>query len=187
MKKGIVYGIGTNDLKGITLPNGKCDPIYKRWTNLLQRCTSYSNKKDSTYEDCTICEEWLTYSNFKKWMEAQDWRGKHIDKDFLFPGNKEYAPDKCIFISQALNNFTTDRKNHRGTVPVGVRPRPSSNRYAATCSNPITKKRDYLGDFDTPQEAHEAWKKRKHEIACALAENESDPRLKNALKQRYAQ
>lgn len=38
------------------------------------------------------------------------------------------------------------------------------------CRNPFSNKGETLGYFDTPEEAHNAWKKRKHQHAIKLAE-----------------
>ena len=116
---GTVYGVGTNDagyaiqvMESVRGANGKpkqriiwfC-PFYRRWVHMLERCYSerYQEKKP-TYIGCTVCEEWLRFSNFKSWMETQDWEGKHLDKDLLVEGNKIYSPDTCIlvYLSQML-------------------------------------------------------------------------------------
>ena len=43
-----------------------------------------------------------------------------------------------------------------------------------------------LGYFSTPEEAHEAWRKRKHELAQLVAATEVDLRVVEALKKRYS-
>ena len=52
--------------------------------------------------------------------------------------------------------------------------------------NPLTEKPEHLGYFLTPEDAHEAWRKRKHELAQLVAAKESDPRIVEALKKRYS-
>ena len=54
----------------------------------------------------------------------------------------------------------------------------------ATCCR--SRRTESLGLFSTPGEAHEAWRKRKHEIAQLVAATESDPRIVEALKKRYS-
>jgi len=51
---------------------------------MLTRCY-YQKRLDirPSYEECIVCEEWLTFSNFKKWTEQQDWEDKQLDKDFF--------------------------------------------------------------------------------------------------------
>lgn len=81
-------------------------PYYVKWRSMLNRCYSARyHKNKPTYIGCYVCEEWLTFSNFKAWMETQDWERKELDKDLLMEGNKEYGPNFCVFISRELNLF----------------------------------------------------------------------------------
>ena len=104
----LVYGVGTNDAWYMieTTAGGEtyCCGYYQRWVAMLRRCYSKQmHRKFPTYKDCTVCDEWITFSNFRKWMETQDWQGKELDKDILFPGNKHYSPDNCVFVGR--DNF----------------------------------------------------------------------------------
>ncbi len=107
-KRSGVCGIGINDADYKVLPrvNGKqliC-PYYQRWVSMIKRCYSEkTQERQPTYKGCTVCDEWLTFSNFKVWMEKQDWRGKQLDKDVIMSGNKVYSPDYCSFITQKEN------------------------------------------------------------------------------------
>jgi len=196
---GMVYGVGINDA-GYTVRkqiecgyvNGKrkrkvvwvC-PYYQMWTGLLGRCYSERNLKDyPTYIGCTVCEEWKRFSNFKAWMEQQDWEGKHLDKDILFPGNKVYSAEKCVFISPFVNTFVVECTSLRGKWPIGVYLN-SNNKFQAQCQNGFTKVNEYLGSFDTPEEAHGAWLTRKLELDKLLAAEQGDPRVAKALVERY--
>ena len=58
-------------------------------------------------------------------------------------------------------------------------------KFTAQCNNPITKGREGCGYFDCPEKAHASWKRRKHEIACQLAELQTDQRVSKALRSRY--
>ena len=100
----MIYGVATNDAEyetrkvKIYYENGikkrkqlwVC-PFYVKWMQMLQRCfcVEYKNKKP-TYADVTCCDDWLLFSNFKKWMESQDYEGKELDKDLLVFENKIY-------------------------------------------------------------------------------------------------
>jgi hypothetical protein len=187
----LVFGVGLNDANYSAQPvvNGKqvtC-MYYRRWKEMLNRCYSQDyKKKHSTYKDCTVCEEWLTFSNFKAWMETQDWNGKHLDKDFIVEGNKIYSPETCAFIDPVINKFITDRGNDRGDCPIGVYWHARDKAFVAQCSNPYRNKQEWLGRFSCKKEAHLAWKKRKHEFACELANTQDDPRVADALRSRYA-
>lgn len=197
-KRKLVEGVGINDADYVIARNeillsGKqrrtwvC-PFYSKWTEMIKRCYSekYQTNKP-TYRGCTVCEEWLTFSNFKAWMESQDWKGKQLDKDLLKEGNKIYSPDYCIFVERKINMFVTDSGAARGEYMIGVHFHIPLGKFQAECRNPFIKKSEYLGIFNTELDAHLAWKKRKHELACQLAESEycNDPRLAEALRTRY--
>lgn len=95
------------------------------WRAVLRRAA------DESYSS-TVCERWLSMKNFaddisfipgySRWMDYKDGKSDeciHLDKDFLFPGNTEYAPGKVAFISETDN--TTEAmlrkysKLHAGT------------------------------------------------------------------------
>lgn len=191
----LIYGVGVNDADYVTqtysIINGKrCTkwkcPFYVKWKEILRRCYSAEwHLKHDTYVDCTVCDKWLTFSNFKSWMEVQDWEGKQLDKDLLVKGNKVYSPETCIFVHQTINKFMRETAKCGGMT--GTNYVKQLMKYRATIHNPITKKQEHLGVFNTELEAHLAWKAKKHEYACMLSESElvSDPRLAEALRTRY--
>lgn len=187
----LVYGVGVNDADYTVKPSpnsgrARC-PFHRAWENMLSRCYNKGFLiKKQTYIGCTVCEEWLTFSNFKRWMEQQDWQGKHLDKDILFAGNKVYSPETCVFVSPSVNKFLPDRAASRGAFPIGVDFDSRINKFRARCGNPITTNDEYLGYFNCPEDAHKAWKKRKHELACQLADLQTDERVAEALRARYA-
>ena len=197
----LVYGVGVNDADYIVqikeeagYVDGKrkrtlvwiC-PFYATWTRMLERCFSEKWKtKCPTYKDVTCCEEWLVFSKFKGWMEQQNWGGRQLDKDIIFPNNKVYSPETCAFVSRITNMFVVASDAARGEWPVGVYWNKKERKFQSQCCNPFTKKVEYLGRFSCPLEAHEAWRKHKHELAQLVAETESDSRVKEALKKRYS-
>lgn len=196
----LVYGVGVNDADYVTqkwetigYSDGKQQqkliwicPYYSAWKSMIERC--YSTKcqeKYPTYIGCSVSDEWLTFSNFKSWMEKQDWDGKQLDKDLLFEGNKVYSPETCIFVSRAVNMFTIDRGAARGEWMIGAYWNKRANKFKSQCCNPFTKKQEYLGLFTCEQEAHQVWLKRKLELAYELAEIQTDPRVAKVLVERY--
>ena len=104
----LIYGVGINDADYIVNPtiNNKrvmC-PFYMKWNHMMMRC--YNKKWQSShlsYIGCSVVEDWHLFSNFKAWMESQDWEGKHLDKDLKVFGNKVYSPDTCTFIPPFIN------------------------------------------------------------------------------------
>ena len=199
--KKLVYGIGINDADYVTQKfetigyiDGKqkqkliwiC-PFYRAWKNMLNRCYSIKlQERYPTYKGCSVTEEWLTFSVFKKWMESQDWQDNQLDKDLLFEGNKVYGPETCVFVSGTVNSFANDHGSKRGEWLIGVHWDKGTNKFMSQCGNPFTKKQDYLGLFDCEQEAHEAWLKRKLELAYELADEQPDERIAEALINRYS-
>lgn len=190
-KNKLVFGVGINDVDYVvhSRVNGKqvVSQSYRKWKNMLKRC--YSEKyqaKYPTYVGCTVCDEWLTYSNFEKWMETQDWVGRQLDKDLLTEGNKVYSPTTCVFVDHMTNSFVVDCRAGRGEWPIGVCFEKKNGKFKANCSNPFTGKMEHLGMFTCPEQAHRAWLKRKHELALQLADTQSDERVAKALRERYA-
>lgn len=199
--KKLVYGVGINDAdyaverrETIVCADKKrrrklvweC-PYYRAWGNMLKRCYSAQlQERFPTYKGCSVSEEWLTFSTFKQWMEKQDFEGKQLDKDLLFEGNKVYSPERCVFVTGAVNNFTIDRGAARGEWLIGVNWHKASEKFRAQCSNPLSGEREYLGLFTSEQEAHEAWRKRKLELAHELAAIQTDERIAKALIDRYS-
>ena len=187
----LVHGVGVNDADYFVYEYENCKmvwicPYYRAWKNMLTRAYYYKCKNmQPTYDDVTVCEEWHSFMCFRSWMETQDWKGNHLDKDILVLGNKVYSPDTCVFVSRTINNFTTDRINHRGEWPLGVHLHKKTGKFRGKCSNPFTGELEHLGLFKSPDQAHQAWKKRKHELACQLADTQADERVAEALRIRY--
>ena len=195
-KSKLVYGVGVNDANYVTQKyetvEGKrkqvwiC-PFYRTWRSMIERCYSEKWHSHHTYLDCVVCDEWLVFSNFKTWMEQQDWEGNHLDKDLLIRGNRVYSPSTSMFVHPKVNIFITDHGKARGDYMIGVYWDKNAGKFKSQCCNPFTKKKEYLGYFTDEREGHLAWKNKKHEFACMLAESEyvSDSRLVEVLKTLY--
>ncbi|MFW9603103.1 MAG: hypothetical protein ACMV1B_12410 [Prevotella sp.] len=168
-----IFGVGINDAtyktrirtktKGIEKTLWEC-PFYKRWVSMLNRVYNSSKSKCPTYEGCSVCEEWLTFSNFKAWMEQQDWEGKHLDKDLLVYNNKVYSPETCIFIPASLNSclVSLKQRNSNKKLPIGVDLVSTKNMksepmkpYRARCT--VDGTHIDLGTYHTKESAHKAW------------------------------
>ena len=200
--KKLIYGVGINDAgyvvekkETIGHIDGKIKqkrvwicPYFQAWSNMLQRCCSARyQERYPTYIGCTVSEDWLMFTNFKDWMEKQDWKGKQLDKDILFPSNKVYSADTCAFVSPMVNTFTTDSKASRGEWKIGVHWDKRLEKFLARCRNPFSGEQEYLGLFTCEQEAHNTWLKKKLELAHELAAIQTDPRVAKALIDRYSQ
>lgn len=188
-KEKLVCGVGINDLNRPVVQKVlsgviRC-PIYERWRSMLVRCYDKTYHSSERYSDCYVIDEWLKLSNFEGWMICQKWKGRQLDKDILFPGNKLYSPETCVFIDDNLNKFLTDSEAARGELPLGVARYRNTGRYAAQCCNPFEGGSRHLGIFDTVEEAHRAWKLAKHRYALRFADLQDDTRVAEALRKRY--
>ena len=193
----LVYGVGINDADYNVQVSGHKEgkktkvwicPYYNIWKHMLMRCYSEKYKlKRPTYEGCTVCDEWKLFSKFKAWMETQNYKGRQLDKDLLKVGNKVYCPEYCIFVDNMVNSFVTDSGATRGEWLLGASWHKRDGKFQSRCRNPFTNREEYLGSFLTELEAHLAWKARKHELACELADSDlvTDERLAEALRNRY--
>lgn len=187
-----IYGVGINDYDGFVKINTKLIKSYSIWFSMLTRC--YSNKvqeRQPTYIGCTVCDEWLYFSKFKKWFDKNYIEGFQLDKDILVEGNKVYSPDTCRFIPAYLNSILTDCKKARSELPIGVRITTGARRinhtYSAQCSNGYGKR--LTKTFKTIDEAS-SWysetKKRivKEQATMALVEGKIELDLYNAFVSR---
>jgi hypothetical protein len=134
--------------------NGKMTKLYNMWRAMLVRCydKTYHETKP-TYKDTNVCEEWHNFQNFAKWYEKnfntetmQDW---HLDKDIIYPNCKIYSPETCCFVPCEINSLFTKNDCKRNNY-IGVY--KSGDKFMSQ----LRKK--YLGTFDTPEEAFQAYK-----------------------------
>jgi len=158
-----------NDADYIVNPRyGVSCPYYYRWRDMIRRC--YDEKyqiQQPSYKDCYVCEEWLTFSNFKNWMEQQNWQGKQLDKDILCRGNREYGPRTCIFVKNNINSLICENKHQRGKYPMGVHFR--YGKYTASIKKNGKKK--HIGSYNTEKEASDAYCKEKSKHILEIANN----------------
>ena len=178
-KRKPLYGVGINDSNYVVSRKGAACSYYKVWKGVIERC--YSKKfhdKYPSYIGCTVCDEWLLFSNFKSWMQSQDWKGKQIDKDILVQGNKMYSPSNCIFVTHAVNSLFTCRERKRGKYNQGVHVGTNTKKYKAQCSYLGVINR--LGTFDSEKEAFDVYKKFKYGVIRELALDQDEP-LRSAM------
>ena len=142
--------------------NEKQTRAYKIWYSMLQRCYDPKyHEKEPTYVGCSVCDEWLNFQNFAQWYEENYYnipgQRMNLDKDILVKGNKVYSPETCVFVPQNLNKLFIKRDSMRGNCPVGVTYIKQHKKYQAACSIG-TGKPKYLGYYNTPESAFNAYK-----------------------------
>ena len=176
-----VYGVGITGVESSRDENGKMIDSYKCWCDMLRRCYSAKyQKKYPTYKGCSVHNDWLYYSNFKKWYDENyyeiDGKKSQLDKDILIKGNKVYSPDTCIFTPKFINTLFVKSQKIRGEFPIGVCYNKCNKKYTAQLSVFENGKsiRKYLGCFDTTDEAFEVYKQAKEEYIKEIADEYKD-------------
>lgn len=143
--------------------------IYSTWLNMLLRC--YDNNfyvKRPTYTNCTVDKRWHNFQVFAEWYENNFVEGFHLDKDILLKDNKIYSPETCCFVPREINLLFTKSGNVRGKYPIGVHMNKRSNKLESGIKK--YGKRVYLGLFNTPELAFQAYKIAKESYIKELAE-----------------
>lgn len=172
-QKRLVCGKGINDGDNDSSICGKHTPSYAIWKAMIYRCyDSRCHKRYPTYKGCYVCEEWLRYSNFKKWFDEHYRNDYHLDKDILCQGNKEYAPSACAFVPPRINTILTDSAAKRGKYKQGVCWIGRRNKFVASIK--INNKNTILGYFDDEDSAFEAYKKAKYAEIKRVAKESFD-------------
>lgn len=186
-KNKLVRGIGINDADypvykcGDENNLGKC-PYYHVWSSMLTRGHSKKFKdKRPSYKDAKVCDEWIRFTGFKKWMERQDWNGKELDKDLINIGNKTYSPENCCFVSHSINMLLIASNRKRGSYKIGVHWKGAVSKFQSQCNDGFGKHK-CIGYFDDPEDAHKAWCKFKAQvIRKVVQEDKPDKRVEKSL------
>ena len=168
-KRDIVYGVGFNDssyctshkIEGVLV---KC-PARASWASMMQRCFDAKfHERYPTYSGVSVSDNWHKFSVFRKWWLIHHVDGYELDKDLIGDG-KSYSPESCIFVPQWLNKFTIGYDSARTEY---IKFKSGNGSFRARCSNPFSRRQEFLGHFDTPEAAHLAWRARKLELALEL-------------------
>lgn len=171
-------GVGRHKTK----VDGKVNPAYRTWKNMLLRCygPSFSDRFPA-YTGCTVAPEWHNFQIFAEWYHTQViGEGWGLDKDLIVKGNKVYSAETCSFVPREINNLLLNHKNGRGDLPQGVC--CYQGRYRAHIS--VRGKLQHLGTFSTPEAAFAAYKGVKEAHVKDMAnfwKPEIDPRVYAAL------
>lgn len=163
-----LYGVGytggaTTRISGVLLKS------YTVWADMLRRCYVNEYESYARYgaKGVTVREDWHNYSNFKEWYDSNAVEGYHLDKDLLSGSSKIYSEDTCCalpaHINMALQCGSSNRTSnlHDGVVK-------QYNGFRSTICVHGTHR--YLGYFNTPEEAHQAWRVAKVKYIQELAQ-----------------
>ena len=171
-----IYGVGYYGIGSNTIPRN--DIFYNCWHKMIERCyNEKSRKRYSTYEDCFVCEEWLSYYNFYNWCTKNYYELKNdndkmcLDKDILIKGNKIYSPETCIFVPQLINGLFLKSDKTRGELPIGVqriKVKISQNCYTSIVFDKFGKK--HIIAFSSIEEAFSTYKESKEKNIKRIAD-----------------
>lgn len=111
--------------------------VYSLWASMIRR--AYGKRK---YENCTVCDRWLYFSNFindiskipgfSLWLNNESEEKICLDKDIKSRINedkynkigneiKEYSLDNCMFVPESINHLVAKTSlRRRGDCPIGV-------------------------------------------------------------------
>lgn len=175
----LIYGFGVNDADYVTQPNDRSKrcPIFDKWHSMIRRCYSEDSlEKYPLYTDVEVDIEWKYFSQFKIWMESQNWKGMTLDKDWLGNG-KLYSQNTCRFIPQELNSFLSENlvTEYPGASLKFLNGREKP--YVSQCM--VNGKKKHLGVFHSALDAHRAWQIAKLEELerLSIAYKELDPEI----------
>ena len=182
-----VFDVGIVGAKYPSTINGARTKEYVLWKSMLTRCYStIHKKKNPTYIDCEVSDNFKSYEYFYEWCQDQIGftnKGWHLDKDLLIKGNKIYSESTCIFIPSEINSVLIKSDKIRGKHPIGVYWCNTKKVFVAQVSKNKGKS-EHLGCFKTEIEAFNAYKTAKEIYIKELAnkwEGKIDERAYNAL------
>lgn len=165
--KPVMCGIGYHGSENVDCTSES----YLKWHDMLVRCYNAKfHERQSQYKGCTVCEEWLNYSNFKVWYDQNKIKGisLDLDKDILFKGNKVYSPEAVAFVPHVINTLFLSRKEARGDYPIGVSYEKEKKKFRACMG--FMGKQIKLGTFDTAKAAFARYKEYKEDFIKDIAE-----------------
>ena len=188
----MVCGFGINDSTEpscIKLPNGRYKAIapYTVWADMIARC--YSKKALARWPQnigSSVAEEWRSLKTFSNWYDDQEAeKGWILTKSIVYPDAKVYSPDTCLMAPKIFSAFFNQGRNRKSCGKIGARKIEVNGRHQVQIKNTIANKSEHLGCFDTNEEAHEAYKNRKREIALELAAIAPNKKIADAIIARY--
>jgi hypothetical protein len=170
-------GVGRFLPKSYKDGGGYSDKIYGYWVRMFSRCYNpfeLNKSRNAMYRDVHICKEWHNFQNFAEWAVLQvnsENLDYELEKDLLGGDDKYYCQENCCFLPKEINKFLMQIE--RGEHGVGahyIRPQKPNAKdgWVARCHTGVD--REYLGYFNTPQEASLAYKTRKEAYGRELAE-----------------
>ena len=180
-RRRMLYGIAFYDVIESMVGSEEFIVSSMRWRSMLNRC--YDKKvhiNHPRYEGCTVCNEWLLFSNFKEWFDKHYVEGWCLDKDILVKGNKVYSPQTCCFVPNEINVIFSN-KTRPLDLPKGVTLNKHGKFVARTRINGVETR---IGQYNNAIDAFNAYKREKEKWIKEVADKWKDqlePRVYEAL------
>lgn len=154
------------------------------FNGMKSRCKEggYCQRTYPTYTGCT--HTFTDFQDFAEWAVQQvgyGVTGFALDKDILFPGNKVYSKDTCVFVPQEINKLFSASGQNNGGLPLGVIKK--HHKFEARMC--IRGKQTTLGSFYCANEAGSHYAVSKENLVKELAEEykgKVDKRVYEAMK-----
>ena len=162
-----VYNLGVNDADYVIRyrdEGGKfvtC-PFYMTWMRILKKVSK---------SQVTICDEWLSFSCFKKWMEGQRYKGHVLDRELKVLGSTHYSPANCLFLTPVIKALLVRKKKNNGQAE-GVHWKERDKVFVSQISR--KGRRCYLGNYATEAEASDVYREAKATYLKKVAEKEPE-------------
>lgn len=155
----------------------KSNTAYSIWNGIYIRCY----RDNRVYDGAYMCDLWKNdKDSFVEWWHSEyyecDGESMAVDKDLLYPGNKEYAPDKCCIIPQTLNTMLSNCKKHKTkwksslNLPLGVRYDRAMKMYYGEFRPFGHGEVIRLSYWETPEQAFEEYKMHKQADILIMAD-----------------
>lgn len=146
--------------EGNTYSNFKKGNILSPFDMLLRCYDENTQTNRQSYIGCTVNPWFHNFQNFCEWCEYNYYEvpGERmcLDKDILYPGNKEYGPITCIWVPNKINTlFTFNQCTNTSGYP-GIAYSEERHKYCASLSSNNNKVN--LGRYETLKEAKIAYK-----------------------------
>ncbi len=162
--------------------------LYSNWRSMIQRC--YDENCKEYRPNGSVASPWHCFMNFtedsKSMIGYSEMKNNPdikfvIDKDFLFDMNQKYFKDICVFMPQKINSFIMNMKKNRKYNFEGFYVDISNKNAPFRAQVKFRTKTLDIGRFSDPINAHEAFWKKKTEIATQYI-NEDYPFMSTELR-----
>ena len=174
--------------------------VKNRYKGIMNRCERHYWDKVPNYYGTTVCDEWKeNFDSFFEWfvencVDVKD----QIDKDIIGRDSryKHYSPETCLIVPAEVNyamwvypkNPTFPEKKYMGSygkcVYRSLKGKPDTVTYEARFTKEGNKTSDYIGNYKTEYEAHDAWRHLKIDRFIQLSEKyeKEYPKMVSHLK-----